>query len=378
MSTPRADSARPRAAIVYNPIKIDEDALRTAVAAAESEHGWAESLWIETTVEDPGAGQARTAVDEGVDVVLAAGGDGTVRAVAEGLRGTGTPVALLPAGTGNLLARNLDLALNDIPRSVQTAFSGSDRAIDVGVADIVDGDGEASTHVFVVMVGVGLDAKMIAATNPDLKKKVGWLAYVEAVARIFKDVNALRVTYSLDGASSRSTTVSTLLIGNCGILPGNVPILPDAKVDDGLIDIVAMRPKNLFGWIRIGTTVIWENGVLRKTRFGRRLIAADKRVRPLRYYQGRRSDLRFRGPEEFEIDGEEMGSIVQLAVHVDPASLIVRVPRDADVHSVKSDEAAEAEAKEIEVERQGRVAAADIGEPQRSGSGVPATLGEDD
>jgi len=378
MSTPRADSARPRAAVVYNPIKIDEDALRRAVAAAESEHGWAESLWIETTVEDPGAGQARTAVDEGVDVVLAAGGDGTVRAVAEGLRGTGTPVTLLPAGTGNLLARNLDLALNDLPGAVQTAFTGADRAIDVGIADTVDDAGDSSTHVFVVMVGVGLDAKMIAATNPELKKKVGWLAYVEAVARIFKDVNALRVTYSLDGAASRSTTVSTLLIGNCGILPGNVPILPDAKVDDGLLDVVAMRPKNVLGWIRIGTTVIWENGVLRKSRFGRRLIAADKRVRPLRYFQGRRSDLRFRGAEEFEIDGEEMGSIVQLAVHVDPASLIVRVPRDADVHSAKPDEVAEKEAKRIEVEHQGRAFAADIGEPQRSDSGVPATLGEDD
>ncbi len=359
MSAPHADSPRPRAAVVYNPIKIDVDALRSAILIAEREHDWAETLWLETSVDDPGQGPARHAVEEGVDVVLAAGGDGTVRAVAEGLRGSGTPISLLPAGTGNLLARNLDLTLNDVPRSVQTAFAGSDRAIDVGVADIVDADGAATSHVFVVMLGVGLDAKMIAATNPELKKRVGWLAYVEAVARIFKDVNALRVTYSLDGAASRSTMVSTLLIGNCGILPGNVPVLPDAKVDDGLIDIVAMRPKNVFGWIRIGTTVIWENGVLRKTRFGRRLIAADKSVRPLRYFQGRRADLRFREPEEFEIDGEEMGLIRRLSVHVDPAALIVRVPRDADVHSVKPDAQAEAEAKRLEAEEAGRVAAAD-------------------
>lgn len=359
MSAPQQDARRPRAAVVYNPIKIHEDAVRQAVLIAEREHGWAETLWLETSVDDPGQGPARHAVEQGVDVVLAAGGDGTVRAVAEGLRGSGTPLTLLPAGTGNLLARNLDLTLNDIAGAVRTAFTGSDRAIDVGVADIVDAEGAATSHVFVVMLGVGLDAKMIAATNPALKKKVGWLAYVEAVARIFKDVNAVRVTYSLDGASSRSTTVSTLLIGNCGILPGNVPILPDAKVDDGLIDIVAMRPKNLYGWIRIGTTVIWENGVLRRSRFGRRLIAADKRVRPLRYFQGRRADLRFRGPEEFEIDGEEMGMITRLGVRVDPAALIVRVPQTADVHSVKPDTEAEAEARRLEAEEAGRVAASD-------------------
>lgn len=326
MSPPADSPARSRAAVVANPIKIDADALRTAIEAAEAEHGWAPTLWLETSPEDPGQGPAREAIAAGVDVVLVAGGDGTARAVAEELRGTRIPLTLLPTGTGNLLARNLDLALNDIPQAVSTAFAGVDRAIDVGVVEIVDEAGVATSHVFVVMVGLGLDAKMIAATNPELKKKVGWLAYVEAVARIFKDLDAVRVTYSLDGATSRSTMVSMLLIGNCGILPGNVPLLPDAKVDDGLLDLVAMRPKNFFGWIRIGTTVVWENGVLRKSRFGRRLIAADKSVRPLNYLQGRRGDLRFRHPEEFEIDGEEMGRITSLSVRVDPAALIVRVP----------------------------------------------------
>jgi diacylglycerol kinase (ATP) len=367
MSNSQTESARPRAAVVYNPVKVDEDDLRRPMAIAERVHGWGETLWLETSVDDPGQGPARHAVAEGVDVVLAAGGDGTVRAVAEGVRGTGTPIALLPAGTGNLLARNLDLSLNDITASVETVFTGVDRAIDVGVVDIVDDDGASTSHVFVVMLGVGLDAKMIAATNPKLKKRVGWLAYVEAVARIFKDVDALRVIYSLDGQPTRSTMVSTLLVGNCGILPGNVPILPDAKVDDGYIDIVAMRPKNFFGWIRVGTTVMWENGVLRKTRMGRRLMSADKRVRPLRYFQGRRAELRFREPEEFEIDGEEMGRVMSLSVHVDPAALIVRVPRDADVHAVKPDAEAEEEAKTLEAVQAGRVAASD----------EPVSLGDD-
>jgi len=301
--------------------------VRQAVLIAEREHGWAETLWLETSVDDPGQGPARHAVEQGVDVVLAAGGDGTVRAVAEGLRGSGTPLTLLPAGTGNLLARNLDLTLNDIAGAVRTAFTGSDRAIDVGVADIVDAEGAATSHVFVVMLGVGLDAKMIAATNPALKKKVGWLAYVEATARIVRDVDAVRVRYTLDGSPERATTVHTLLIGNCGTLPGGVLLLPEAEIDDGMLDVVAMRPRNLWGWMRVGYAVAWENGVLQRSRLGRRIMAADKRVRALRYFQGRRMTLAFDRPEEFEIDGEAMGEVSAIAVRVAPASLVVRVPR---------------------------------------------------
>src|ERR1041384_600501 len=125
-----------RAAVVYNPTKVDLPELRAAVALAESEAGWAKSIWIETSEEDPGTGQAREAVEQGADVVIAAGGDGTVRAVAEGLHESGIPLALLPAGTGNLLARNMDLTLDDMPDSVRTAFTGKDRRIDLGIVAI--------------------------------------------------------------------------------------------------------------------------------------------------------------------------------------------------------------------------------------------------
>src|SRR4051812_27004958 len=102
------------AAVVYNPIKVDLDALRASVDAAAREAGWGESRWYETSEEDPGVGEAKQAVDEGAEIVLAPGGDGTIRAVAEGLHKTGVPIALLPSGTGNLLARNLDLALDNL------------------------------------------------------------------------------------------------------------------------------------------------------------------------------------------------------------------------------------------------------------------------
>ncbi len=328
MSTPGSPADPARVAVIVNPTKVDMEALRAAVDEAEVEAGWAPSLWLETSVGDPGQGRARDAIAARVTAVLTAGGDGTVRAVAEGMLDSGIPMVLIPSGTGNLLARNLSLPLSRLSESVATAVTGVDHAIDVGVAELTRDDGSVERHAFVVMVGIGLDAKMIAATNPELKKRVGWLAYVEATARIVRDVDAVRLRYTLDGSAERSTTIHTLLIGNCGALPGGVLILPDAQIDDGLLDVVAMRPKNLWGWMRVSYAVVWENGVLQKSKVGKRILAADKRVRALRYFQGRRMTLAFERPEEFEIDGEEMGLVTRLEVRVAPASLVVRVPRE--------------------------------------------------
>jgi diacylglycerol kinase family enzyme len=329
MTSPGGAPDRARAAVVVNPVKVDLDALRAAVASVEEEAGWAPSLWLETTVDDPGQGRAREAIAAGVTAVIAAGGDGTVRAVAEGMLDSGIPLVLVPSGTGNLLARNLGLPIGRMAESVSLAATGVDHAIDVGLAEITRADGSTETHAFVVMVGIGLDAKMINATNPELKKRVGWLAYVEATARIVRDVDAVRVRYTLDGSPERATSVHTLLIGNCGTLPGGVLLLPEAAIDDGMLDVVAMRPRNLWGWMRVGYAVAWENGVLQRSKLGRRILAADKTVRALRYFQGRRMTLAFDRAEEFEIDGEAMGEVTAIAARVAPASLVVRVPRPA-------------------------------------------------
>ena len=174
--------ATPRAAVVYNPIKVDIEKVKSAVAAAESEAGWAETLWFETTEEDAGQGVTASAIRRGASVVIAAGGDGTVRAVAEALRDSGVSLALLPSGTGNLLARNLELPLTNLEQAVEIAFTGDDRQIDLGMVEIVRADGDSEEHAFLVMAGLGLDAKMIKNTNSTLKKAVGWLAYVEDLA----------------------------------------------------------------------------------------------------------------------------------------------------------------------------------------------------
>ena len=106
------DSARYRAALIVNPTKTDVHDLASTADAICRFEGWSPPLVLETTVDDSGEGAATRALDEGVDVVIAAGGDGTIRAVASALAGTSTPMGIVPLGTGNLLARNIDLVLD--------------------------------------------------------------------------------------------------------------------------------------------------------------------------------------------------------------------------------------------------------------------------
>ena len=326
-----AASPRLRAAVIFNPTKQGVDELRSAVAHAESRQNFAPSLWIETTVDDPGKGMALEAVGAGVDLVIAAGGDGTVRSVAAGLRGTGVPLGLVPLGTGNLFARNLDIPVNDQEDAIVLAFSGYDRAVDVIVADITRPGGQSESHVSLVMAGIGIDAAMIANTNPDLKKRVGWLAYVDAGIRAIPASKPFRVVHRMDGGRAHRSRVSSMLIANLGYLPGNLELIPDAEVDDGRLDVVRLQPSNFFGWLMIWRRVAWENRVLRKSALGRQLIdlTGGDRRREIAYASGRSVDVVIEGePQEFEIDGEEFGEITAARFAVDPGALTVRVGRD--------------------------------------------------
>ena len=312
--------------MVYNPIKVDILALKTAVAAAADDAGWLPPLWFETTLQDAGQLVTATAIARGADLVLAAGGDGTVRAVAEGLRDTGVAMALLPSGTGNLLARNLDIGFGTLDEAIHTALHGVDRTIDLGLASIVRADGVREEHVFLVMAGLGLDAKMIANTNSKLKKAVGWLAYVDAGIRSLPEIKPVRLRLSVDGEPERSVNVHTIIIGNCGKLPGGILLIPDAKPDDGVLDFVALRPRGPFGWINVWNKVAWENGVLRKSALGRRIIDLSRDVKDVTYRTGKDLRMTVETPQEFQLDGDEFGEAKSVHAWVDPGVLTVRVP----------------------------------------------------
>lgn len=315
-----AGAAGRRAAVVFNPTKVDRSDLAKAVAGAERAAGFAPSLWLPTSPGDPGVGMAKQAVAEGCAVVLGVGGDGTVRAVAEGLRGSGVPLALCPKGTGNLLARNLELTLDNLPESVSTAFTGVARAVDLGVAEWRRVNGEREEHVFVVMAGMGLDAQIMSTTDEELKKKVGMLAYVKVGLEALRRNHRMRLQYRLDDDAPSHAKVHTVLVGNCGSVANNVLLMPDAAVDDGVLDVVAVEPQGRFGWVRVAWKVLVDNAILR----GRK--SRQGRDRELSYQQCRRIEVWLWEPEEIELDGDHFGEITSVSVRVEPKALQVMMP----------------------------------------------------
>ncbi|KAM9861995.1 diacylglycerol kinase family protein [Leucobacter sp. BZR 635] len=321
---------QPHAAVVYHPLKTDVARLRRAVRAAEARAGWASTRWYETEAVDRGTGAARRAIAEGAGVVFGSGGDGTIRAIAETLRGSGIPLGIVPQGTGNLLARNIGMPLSDLDQAVEAGFFGRNQPIDLGLMTIVRPADEAGQvaedeHAFLVLAGMGLDARTIRTTRSTLKKRLGWLAYVDAGVRTMVKDKPLEIQYSMDGSPMKPLTVYTVMIGNCGLLPGGVLLIPDAKIDDGLLDVVSLRPLGPFSWLHIWGKIGWENGVLRKTKTGRRIIDLVNDTKNVTYLRARKYALAVARPEPIQLDGDDFGLAVEVRGRVDPGALIIRM-----------------------------------------------------
>ena len=332
------DVARTLVAFIANPSKPGVPALRDAAVQACASRYLPQPLWFDTTPEDPGIGQARAAVSQGAQVVIAVGGDGTVRAVAEGLAGTGAAMGLIPQGTGNLLARNLDLPINDLDELLRIALTGRDRPIDVGwlrvvrdqsdVADDVAAAAPTRTppgarepardHIFLVIAGLGFDAAMVADTDEELKAKVGWIAYFVAGVRHLH-ARRMRLELSFDGSPWQRVRLRSVLIGNCGRLPGGITLLPDAELDDGWLDIGTIDTRGgLVGWAQL-------LGEVTMQRFGMRNDLPNK-VGRIDHARVRRMAVRSRDPQQVQVDGDTIGSVLEVSARVEERSLKVRVP----------------------------------------------------
>jgi len=313
-----------RAAVVYNPVKVSLQQLRDVVEDEELRRGWLPSLWFATTTDDAGQGRAHDAVSASPDLIIVAGGDGTVRVVAEVVHGTGIPLAIVPSGTGNLLARNLHLPLGDITAAVRVAFGAHARAIDVAIVTLERVDGSSSTHAFVVMAGIGIDATMAINTSSALKRRIGWLAYVDPIVRSIFSRTQHALNVSLDGAPWRSIDAHTVIVGNTGTLTAGIVLLPEAVPDDGLLDVVVLRPKGPGGWARIASRLAI-GGVLSRSPGGRKVLRAAPTFRALRYAQSRELAVRFAEPQQMELDGDGVGAVIAATITVRPGALPVRV-----------------------------------------------------
>lgn len=346
--TPAAEE-RPsrRAALVFNPVKVDGPTLCALVERHSAEAGWQPPLLLETSVEDPGQKATREVLDEDVDALLVAGGDGTVRAVSEAVRGSGVPLAIVPSGTGNLLARNLRLPLDGQEQMVAAAFEGDTVDVDICVAALRRPDGHIEEHAFVVMAGMGLDAAMIANTRPELKKSVGWVAYIDGAARSLAGAEPFRVVYEVvrkrtgrgdtqaipTSARLHSAKVQSILFANCGELPGGISLIPDGSVLDGQLDVALVQPAGPFGWLGVWRKVWWDNSVLRRTRAGRAVLERRGRDTSVHYFRGVAAEAATPVPQPVELDGDEFGDATRVECRIEQGNLKVSVPKGHDVRA---------------------------------------------
>ncbi len=292
-----------RCAVVINPIRVDGVAeRRRVIETILADAGWPAPGWFETTAQDPGAGQVRRAIAGGAEVVFVCGGDGTVRSSVEGIAGSDAALAVLPAGTGNLLALNFGLP-KDTAEGVRMAVAGGRRRVDVG-----DVDGQ----VFAVMAGMGLDAAMLGDTSPRAKARFGAAAYVVSAVKHLLD-RPMQVQLLVDEQTSRTHRARTVLVANVGRLQGGVRLLPEAEPDDGRLDIALVSPRHLREWATLGWAV----------------LRHQNRVPHMEILRGKRITITTDRRQPRELDGDPITPSHNLTVTVRPGALILCAPHEA-------------------------------------------------
>lgn len=293
---------------MVNPAKQTNIAkLRRTITETLASAGWPEPLWLETTVEDPGQGQTRKAIEAGAEVVFVCGGDGTVMSCVSAAVGTDVALAVLPAGTGNLLAANLGIS-GDLAAGIEVALERGRRRLDVGVCE---------GRVFTVMAGMGFDAQLLGSTSETTKARIGWPAYLLGGARHLRD-RPMRVTIRIDDRPPVRRRARTVLVANVGRLQGGIRLFNDAEPDDGYLDVAVLTPRTLGHWVRLW----W--AVLRRRR----------RVPRMEVFRGRRVEIRSNRAQPRELDGDVIEPGRSLDVEIQPRAFVLCVPqpeKDADL-----------------------------------------------
>lgn len=318
-------------AVVYNPAKItDWVTFRRHVEYELKVRGWRKALWLETTEADPGHAMTRQAVEAGVDLVLGAGGDGTIRVVCAGLAQTGIPFGLIPAGTGNLLARNVGIPLDEAA-ALGVAFEGADVPVDLVRLTVdptrTDEHGHPVVDHFVVMAGIGIDAVIMQSTRPQLKKAVGSAAYFVSAAEN-ANYKPMHATIQVDDQPVLRRRASVIVVGNVGFLQVNIPLIPDAKPDDGILDVVVASPRTPRDWLKLTARVL--------TRQQRTDEQLDRLT-------GQRVTITLDERESYQMDGDTVGECNTMVAEVQPGALLLRLPRQPGSDEPAVPSAAEAQ-----------------------------------
>jgi diacylglycerol kinase (ATP) len=266
-----------------------------------ADKGFPDPIWYEVPKSRKAPMFVRKAIEVGADLVFLWGGDGTVQRCLEVLAGSGVAIAILPAGTANLLASNLEIPIN-LSAAVEVGLYGARRAIDVGVLN---------NERFTVMAGAGFDANMMREADGGLKDRFGRLAYVWTGVRA-TGMATRKVKIKVDGASWFTGRASCILLGNMGTLAGGLTAFPDASPDDGKLEVGVVTAEGALQWARL---------------LGRLATGHADRSPLARMTRGRQVDIRFDRATAYELDGGARKAKRRLRAKIEPGALTVCVPR---------------------------------------------------
>jgi diacylglycerol kinase (ATP) len=265
--------------------------------------GFADPLWYEVAKSRKAPKYARRALKQGAEVLFVWGGDGTVQRCINVVAGTGAVLAILPAGTANLLATNLQVP-DDLTQAVRVGLHGEHRQLDTGS---VNGE-----H-FAVMAGAGFDARMIKEADRGLKDRIGRAAYLYAGARNLS-MRRAKATIKVDGSRFFKGRVSCVLVGNVGKILGGVEAFSGAQPDDGLLELGVVMAKNPVEWART---------------LGRVVLGKPEKSPFVEMTRGKRFRIRFDRPFPYELDGGARTAVTKMRIKVHAASITVCVPAEA-------------------------------------------------
>jgi diacylglycerol kinase (ATP) len=265
--------------------------------------GIAEPLWYEVRKSRKAPKCARKALAHGAEMIFVWGGDGTVQRCIDAVAGTGAALAILPAGTANLLASNLRIP-TDLAEAVRAGLHGERRRFDTGS---VNGE-----H-FAVMAGAGFDALMIKEAGHGRKGRFGRAAYLYAGAR---NLNArwARAIIEVDGRRFYKGRVSCVLVGNVARVLGGIEVFRGARPDDGLLEFGLVTARNPAEWARA---------------LGRVMQGRAGESPFIEVTRGKRFRVRFSRSMPYELDGGARGTVKELRIKVHPGSIELCLPAQA-------------------------------------------------
>ena len=304
--------SNPRAIIIFNPAAGQAESLQKDLQDSREllvGYGWSVEL---CPTQGPGDGTriAREAAEAGLDAVIAAGGDGTINEVINGLAGSHTALGVLPVGTVNVWAREIGFPLQ--PRATTEALLQAHvRQIDLG---------RAGERFFLLMAGIGFDAAVVNEVSPEEKRRLGIFAYAWRALSLGVRFRGMRVRVSLDGKVLRRR-VLMIVIGNTQLYAGFLKFTSRASIDDGLLDVCLIKGDNLLAVpFHLATILLQRYSFDPKFEY--------HRVRSIRIESRRKLPV--------QADGELIGT-TPVTIQVIPGALRVLLPHSLPANDLLSD-----------------------------------------